>query len=237
MSPTNTQTQIQTQQKNEKIIFISATRGDKTNISFLKSISKIPDAEYEIIENNTDKLCVVYNRAVQKYMDSHDIICFIHDDVYIDDLRVIHKLQKATRESNYDIIGLAGGINPVIRSPALWHLMCDRENLRGAVAHPHGKSIFMTSFGATPYEVDLIDNLFMAFRTKLFKINSNFRFDETNPSHTHYTDLDICLQAKKYSYKVGVWPIWVMHASPGLRDYNDPVWQNGQKWFLEKWSK
>ena len=82
MSPTNTQTQIQTQQKNEKILFISATRGDKSNISFLKSISKVPGAEYEIIENNTEKLSVVYNRAIEKHMDEYDIICFIHDDVF-----------------------------------------------------------------------------------------------------------------------------------------------------------
>jgi hypothetical protein len=238
MSPTNTQTQIQTQQKNEKILFISATRGDKSNISFLKSITKVPGAEYEIIENNTEKLSVVYNRAIEKHMDDYDIICFIHDDVFIDDLRIAKKLEKAVRENNYDVIGLAGGINPIIKSPALWHLMCDRHNLRGAVAHPFDKgSIFMTSFGNTPCEVDLIDNLFMAFRTKLFKINKNFRFDETNPCHTHFTDLDISLQAKKYSYKIGIWPIWVIHASPGLRNYEDIVFQNGQKWFLEKWSK
>ena len=235
MSPTNTQPQ---QQKNEKIIFISATRGSKEGTSFLRSITKVPEAEYDIIENNTDKLCVVYNRAVQKYMDTHDMICFIHDDVYIDDLRIIHKLLKASNENGYDIIGLAGGINPVIRAPALWHLMCDRANLRGAVAHPHDKhSIFMTSFGITPCEVDLIDNLFMAFRTKLFKINKNFRFDENNPCHTHFTDIDTCLEAKKYGYKIGIWPIWVLHASPGLHSYEDRVWQTGQKWFLEKWSK
>jgi len=235
MSPTNTQQQ---HQKNEKIVFISATRGKKDDTSFLKSISNVPGAEYEVLENNTDKLCVVYNQAVQKYMDSHDVICFIHDDVYIDDLRIEKKLRKAVFENNYDVVGLAGGIDPIIKSPALWHLMCDRSNLRGAVAHPSDShSIFMTSFGVTPAEVDLIDNLFMAFNTKIFKINSNFRFDETNPCHTHFTDLDISLQAKKYGYKVGIWPIWVMHASPGLRDYNNPVWQNGQKWFLEKWSK
>jgi len=235
MSLTNTQPQ---QQKNEKVIFISATRGSKDGTSFLKSITKVPGAEYEIIENNTEKLCVVYNRAIHKYMDSHDIICFIHDDVYIDDLRIVHKLLKASNEAGYDVIGLAGGINPVIRAPALWHLMCDRINLRGAVAHPHdNNSIFMTSFGVTPCEVDLIDNLFMAFRTKLFKINSNFRFDENNPCHTHFTDIDTCLEAKKYNYKIGVWPIWVLHASPGLRSYEDSIWQKGQQWFLQKWSK
>ena len=82
-------------------------------------------------------------------MDSHDIICFIHDDVYVDDLKAVSKLQKAVRENAYDVIGLAGGIGPVIRTPALWHLMCQRENLRGAVAHPAGDnhSIFVTNQG------------------------------------------------------------------------------------------
>ena len=235
MSLTNTQPQPS---KNEKIIFISATRGLKDNISFLKSISKIAGAEHEIVENNKEKLCVVYNRMIQKYMDSHEIICFVHDDVYIDDLRVESKLKKAFSEKGYDVVGLAGGKYPVIRSPALWHMMCERHNLRGAVAHPSETgSIFMTSFGTTPDEVDLIDNLFMTFRTKLFRINPNFRFDESNPCHTHYTDLDICMQAKKYNYKLGIWPIWTIHASPGLRDYNDETFQKGQKWFLDKWSK
>ena len=151
MSPTSMQPQ---RQKNEKIIFISATRESKEDTSFLKSIENIPDAEYEVVENNTEKLCVVYNRMVQKYMDSHDIICFIHDDVYIDDLRIEKKLRKAVYEKGYDLVGLAGGIGPAIKSPALWHLMCDRANLRGAVAHPaDDHSIFMTSFGSTPAEV------------------------------------------------------------------------------------
>jgi GT2 family glycosyltransferase len=236
MSLTNTQPQPQT---NEKVIFISTTRGSKDNTLFLKSIRKVPGAEFEVIENNTEKLCVLYNRMAVKYMDSHDIICFIHDDVYVDDLKAVTKLQKAVRENAYDVIGLAGGIGPVIRTPALWHLMCQRENLRGAVAHPAGdnQSIFVTNFGHTPSEVDLIDNLFMAFRTKLFKINSNFRFDEANPCHTHFTDMDISLQARKYGYRVGVWPIWTIHTSPGLRSFEDLKWQTGQKWFLEKWSK
>lgn len=235
MSPTNTQ---QPPQNNEKVIFISATRGSKDGIFFLKSVSKIPGVEFEVIENNTEKLSVVYNRMVRKYMDSHDVICFIHDDVYVDDLKTPKKLLKAIRELDYDIIGLAGGINPVIRQPALWHLMCERHNLRGAVAHSHDpNTLFMTNFGVTPAEVDLIDNLFMAFRTKLFKINNNFRFDETNPCHTHFTDLDISMQGKKYGYKIGVYPIWVLHASPGLKSYEDLKWQTGQKWFLEKWSK
>lgn len=235
MSPTNTPQQLPT---NEKVIFVSATRGSKDNILFLKSIRKIPNVEFEIIENNTEKLCVVYNRMIQKYMDSHDIICFIHDDVYVDDLKTPKKLLKAVREYGYDLMGLAGGINPIIRAPALWHLMCERHNLRGAVAHSHDPhTLFMTNFGITPSEVDLIDNLFMAFRTKLFKINTNFRFDETNPCHTHFTDLDISLQAKKYNYKIGVYPIWVVHTSPGLKSYEDLKFQNGQKWFLDKWSK
>ena len=235
MSHTNTPSP---QQKNEKVIFISATRAEKDNILFLKSIKKIPDVEFEIVENNSEKLCVVYNRMVQKYMDTHDIICFIHDDVYVDDLKTPNKLLKAVREYNYDVIGLAGGINPVIRPPALWHLMCERQNLRGAVAHSHDPhTLFMTNFGITPHEVDLIDNLFMAFRTKLFKINKNFKFDETNPCHTHFTDLDISMQAKKYGYKIGVYPIWVVHTSPGLKNYEDFKFQTGQKWFLDKWSK
>lgn len=222
---------------NEKIIFISATRGDKSSTSFLKSISKIPEIDFEIIENNTEKLSVVYNRAILKHMDDYDIICFVHDDVYVDDLRVARKLQKATSEGGFDVVGLAGGIDPQIKTPALWHLMCVRDNLRGAVAHPYNSGLFVTSFGMTPCKVDLIDSLFMAFRTKLFKTNNHFRFDEANPCHTHFTDLDISLQARKYDYQVGVWPIWVLHSSPGLKSYNDTIWQTGQTWFLDKWSK
>ena len=100
MSPTSMPPQPQ---KNEKIIFISATRESKDGTSFLKSISKIQGAEYEIIENNTEKLCVVYNRMVRKYMDSHDVICFIHDDVYVDDLRIETKLKKAIYNKGCDI--------------------------------------------------------------------------------------------------------------------------------------
>ena len=43
-----------------------------------------------------------------------DIVVFVHDDVSIIDKQIFDKLKQA--HTQYDIVGVAGGINPIIRA-------------------------------------------------------------------------------------------------------------------------
>ena len=222
----------------KKILVVSCTKrdvDDKKNIKIYDSLRLLKkEIKTKIHFNNSAPLPVVYNQYLTKdTLKNHDIVVFAHDDLYIDDLKVKGKLDLAM--NGLDIIGLAGCLNPKISKPALWHLMSDRVNWRGHVAHTLDEKgvIQMTTFGPTPSRVAIVDGLFIAVNLKSvldagWKFNENFSF--------HHYDIASCIDANKLKLKVGVIPINVVHDSPGLTDYNDNVFQESEKKFLQLYS-
>lgn len=192
-----------------------------------------PDHSH-IICNNTKPLAQVYNQfLIPAYKD--DILIFCHDDCVIEDVLLGHKLNEAM--NHYDIVGLAGIKAPVtIKPPCLWHLMGDRGNLSGAVAHFENKSLnkrFMTSFGPTPERVILLDGVFLAVNMERI-LEKGLKFDEKNPAGFHFYDLNFSMDANQLGLKLGTWPIWVTHESHGLANPSED-WLKGQTYLLEKY--
>lgn len=183
--------------------------------------------------DNKEGLCKQYNNFLNKYGDDYDIVAFVHDDVFIDDGKLALKLIQA--HESYDIVGIAGGVNPTIKEPALWHIMCGGfgPNLRGFAGHYTGDgSIAITSFGPTPSRVAIADGVFLSVDTK--KINKvNWRFNE-NYSFHHY-DISSCLDANKKKLKIGVYPILLYHVSPGLQSLSDTVFLQNQAKFMKEY--
>lgn len=221
-----------------KTAFYFVTRdSEPKSTSAYRSLARITSEDNIFYTGkNTTGLSVMYNRAIQEYGKNFDNIVFIHDDVYVDDLDVCKKLERAHKD--FDIVGLAGGINPKVQKLALWHLMCggfNSNNLRGAVAHPCNDKgqIFMTSFGPTPARVAILDGLFLSVDIR--KINSvRWKFNENYTFH-HY-DIASCLDANTKSLKLGVAPIWVVHKSPGLLNTSDDTFVKSQDIFLKEYS-
>jgi len=212
------------------IKFVSATKGDPKSTLLYRSTKDIYDVSWAA--NNTDPLPIVYNDAIDDFILS-DWIVFVHDDVIIEAPEAIER-QLYNLGTNFDVVGLAGTREAKLQKPALWHLMSNRKHHRGAVAHlcePTGTK-FMTSFGSYPDRVILIDGVFMAVKTEVLQ---KVRFDETNPAGFHFYDLDFSMACHKAGFKIGVGDITITHASPGLKEFTDE-WNNGQEWFLNKWS-
>jgi len=183
---------------------------------------------------NKEGLCRRYNQFLDAYGDDYDIAVFVHDDVFIDDGKLSFKLINA--HNNYDIVGVAGGINPSIKEPALWHIMCGGfgPNLRGFAGHYCTEDeVMITSFGPTPSRVTIADGVFLSVDTKKVK-QAGWRFNENYTFH-HY-DIASCLDANKLKLKVGVYPILIYHMSPGLRSLNDPVFLQNQTKFINEYS-
>jgi hypothetical protein len=181
--------------------------------------------------NNKTAISRVYNSFINTYKDEDCILVLTHDDVLITDKEWVNKLHQAL--DRYDVIGLAGGVNPKIQAPALWHLMCAKEDLKGDVSHVDfsNNSTFTTHFGKNG-RVALLDGLFLAFNPKkLFQ--AGVSFDETCPSKFHFYDLDFSLQCNKAKLKLSTTNIRVTHASPGLKNYTDEF-MLGQDWFINK---
>jgi len=219
-----------------RIAFYFATRGAnaKTTAAY-KSLSRIENIDIFYNTNNSKGLSSVYNSIIDTQSNNFDYIVFLHDDVFVDDLNICEKLIKA--HSQFDIVGLAGGVNPVIKAPALWHLMCGGfggGNLRGAVAHPTGpETIAMTSFGVTPSRVVILDGLFLSLKIKSIK-SADWKFNENYTFH-HY-DIASSLDANAKKLKLGVAPIWVIHSSPGLMDINNKIFTDSQEKFIREYS-
>jgi len=193
------------------------------------------DDTLHIITNNRKGLSKVYNEFInEKIAKKHDRIIFVHDDVYIDDIMINVKLNEAMHgESKFDIVGLAGTRNPQIKHPALWHIMGKREDHRGYAGHIFGKHKVMTGFGHTPDRVAIIDGLFVAVNVAR-ALETGWRWNENFDFH-HY-DIASCIDANVKGMRIGVWPINVFHASPGLASLEDVAWSKSNEKFLQLYS-
>lgn len=212
---------------NENIAIFTATKSNDWNFPLAKTALKLNLGEYVHPKfENTQELAKVYNQFLDLAIkEKFDYVMFVHDDVHLEhDPRL--KLEKLFQE--YDIVGVAGCSRGEIKSPALWHLM-GQGHLHGAVAHKHGDKKYMTSFGAYPQRVVMIDGVFMAFNRKAIE---TVRFDEDCPSGFHFYDLNLCARALEKGLKIGVGDVMITHESPGLREFTDD-WKAGEKFYLE----
>jgi hypothetical protein len=88
----------------------------------------------------------------------------------------------------------------------------------------------MTGFGVTPSRAVIVDGLFIAVNceavaSKNWQWNENFDF--------HHYDIASCIDANAKALKIGVYPINVFHASPGLASLQDAAWSKSNEKFLQ----
>lgn len=185
--------------------------------------------------SNKTGLSKAYNKFINPNIASmHDIVMFVHDDVWIDDMQLARKVNFAVKFKGYDIVGLAGTLNPKIQHPALWHIMGDRQDHRGYAGHlMQNGDKFMTGFGISPSRVAVVDGLFVAVNIDRaletgWKWNENYDF--------HHYDIASCLDANKKEMKIGVYPINVFHQSPGLKSLEDAAWSKNNETFLKEYA-
>lgn len=198
-----------------------------------------PDSKHRykvnIIFNNKQGLSDIYNHfLIEENRDKH--IIFVHDDVLLEDAFMFEKLEDAHK--TYDIVGLAGNKNCVVKSPALWHLMSYTEgnrwnnqgDLRGFVSHifPDGKSN-MSYFGNSPDSVKLLDGLFLSVSVSS-TLDRGVKFDED--FDFHFYDLAFSIRAINAGLKLGVCPIFVRHYGLGHTDKN---WKDLEPLFITKY--
>lgn len=168
-----------------------------------------------------------------------EIVLFIHDDVWLDDWWLIHRLTEAAQ--HFDVIGLAGNSAPDFAEPA-WLLAWNKkkypkgiqplENMSGAVAHlSKDKGAALVSYyGPAPRACRLLDGLFIAVNVAE-ALAKGACFDED--FEFHFYDLDFCRQAEICGLRLGTWPIAATHASGG--SFESPAWVAAMKRYSKKW--
>jgi GT2 family glycosyltransferase len=174
----------------------------------------------------------IYNERITA-ADGNDVLVFIHDDVWIDDIffgdRVIEGLR------TYDVIGVAGNRRIVARQPS-WLFMDknltwdDRANLSGAVAHGKTPCGPITLFGTVPADCELLDGVFLAAKKSALTA-SGALFD---PRFSfHFYDLDFCRTARRCGLRLGTWPICLTHQSGGA--FGSAPWVEKYYAYIAKW--
>ena len=220
--------------KMKKILVVTCSKNDGKTSPLMQSLKLLQDDVSVVINaNNKTGLPECYNRQlVPDNLIKHDIVLFVHDDVYIDDLKLKGKLYTAVENMGYDIVGLAGASKMEMKEPYLWHLMSDRQDWSGAVTHPvTDKQIMVTAFGPWPKRCLVLDGLFIAVDLKR-ALEVGWKFDEEFTFH-HY-DIASCIDANNKRLKMGTYPINVTHNSPGLRDLNDKTFTKSKQTFIRK---
>ena len=220
-----------------EIRIYSATKGKKEDTNLYKSLKeyKACYAYKDLIfkENNTESLQKCYNGFIEHARsNSIDIALFVHDDVHINCTDLYSRLIDSAKD--YPVFGVAGATACKIGDPALWHLMSEKKDQRGCVAHGTREQYAYSSFGYLPSRCVLIDGVLIGVTIKDLPIE--VKFDESYPSKFHYYDLDFSLECNRNKVKMGIVDIPIIHASPGLTNPNEEFYK-GQEYFINKWKK
>jgi GT2 family glycosyltransferase len=178
----------------------------------------------------------VYNNAIDTASDE-DMLVFVHDDVYIHDWFLKRRVQEAL--DSFDVVGLAGSVNPNLREPS-WGLEFDHDlrptgwqpNLvrSGVVNHFDYAAPSPSRYGPTPKRCQLLDGLLIAVQVGRLE-EAGVRFDPDFRYHLY--DLDFCRTATAAGLRLGTWPIAVTHNSAG--GFDTEAFRHAASMYLNKW--
>lgn len=195
-----------------------------------------PRIQYQIAYDNLRGLPEIYNQAIRSD-ESTEIILFVHDDVWLDDIFWIERVINAC--ANYDVVGLAGNTRRTPSQPAwcfVWgeeegiFRLDTKEHLSGAIAHGNIPGGAITRLGPSGEPCELLDGVFIAARKDAL-LESGVSYDER--FKFHFYDLDFCRQTRSKGLTVGTWPISITHQSEGA--FGSTPWWSAYRAYIEKW--
>jgi GT2 family glycosyltransferase len=189
----------------------------------------------QIFFANNKGLPEIYNARIAS-PDGHDILVFIHDDVWIEDFFIAdHVLQGL---SQFEIIGVAGNRRRLPNQPAwAFSKVSDTgitwdasENLSGSVAHGPLPFGIISHYGPAPADCELLDGALLATRRSILQAKAVF-FDPA--FDFHFYDMDFCRTAKNKGLRLGTWHISITHRSGG--SFCSPEWWMKYNKYISKW--
>lgn len=181
---------------------------------------------------NRAPLGAAYNQAIDAARPD-DMLAFVHDDVWIDDWYVRHRIEDAL--AAFDVVGVAGNRVRDPRQQSWAHagatLGEHHAKLSGGVFHGTRETSVPSRFGTAPEPVKLLDGVFIAARAGTLR-DRGVRFDPR--FRFHFYDTDFCRSCEKAGLRMGTWPIALTHASYGQGGVG-PDWDEAYRLYLEKW--
>jgi GT2 family glycosyltransferase len=223
--------------------FVSATRLTRDEFweksALALSLKRIEcDARWvpRVAFENRRGLPEVFNERIRAESE-HDILVFLHDDLWLDDFFVVDHLVEALDE--FHVVSVVGNRRRVPRQPSWAHshittefVWDDPANLSGGIAHGKEPWSVVNLFGETPAECELLDGVFMAARRSTL-LEHDVLFDPIFQFHLY--DLDFCRTARSRGLKLGTWPIALTHQSLG--GFGSASWREAYAKYCAKWKE
>ena len=193
-----------------------------------------------IAYNNSLGLPKVYNQIVQNLECNDDLIVFVHDDIWIDDLFFFENLKESL--SIFDVVGVVGcqirvpfQVNWAFASRDIHTRQSEWISLNilsGSIAHGQHPTGEVSYYGPSKKGCKLLDGCFLASKVATLQGKSVF-FDEQFNFHCY--DTDFCRTAEIAGLKMGTWPLSLTHQSTGKVKYD--VWDKEFERYRVKWSE
>lgn len=183
--------------------------------------------------DNRRGLSEIFNEAIEA-ADDDDILVFMHDDVWLDELGGLTQILCEGLE-NFDVWGVAGNKRRLPGQTGWGHLDDNltpdmRMDFSGRIAHGDGPYGVTSYFGDMPAACELLDGVFLVTQKQRLqpkKVRFDPRFD------FHLYDIDFCRTARKAGLKLGTWPIELTHQSSG--NFFSEHWRKKARMYLKKW--
>jgi glycosyltransferase involved in cell wall biosynthesis len=225
----------------ESICFIAATRMAESDFWWksplgisLKPLLVPSIISADIKFSNSEGLPTIYNSAIKNKVDA-DILIFLHDDIWLEDPKLIEKIRGAVQR--FDIVGVAGNRRIAKHQPAWLYIrfengqfIWDSEHLSGVVGHGTPGNSSYSVYGPTPAQCELLDGVLLAGKRNALLSSSVF-FDER--FKFHFYDMDFCRSARRVGLSLGTWPLSIIHASIGV--FGAPNWHEAHAVYKNKW--
>jgi uncharacterized protein (TIGR03032 family) len=180
---------------------------------------------------NREPLGAIYNEALEQ-LHPESLVVFCHDDVWLGEACLRTPLLEALER--FDLVGVAGSRRILPGQPTWWlqpdGRTWDHPHLLGEIRHGDPGASEPIRFGPSPAPAMLLDGVFLAARAGTLQ-SAGVRFDPAFPFH--FYDLDLCRSALAAGLRLGVWPLPLIHASPGAAGSTD--WQLGLECYRRKW--
>ncbi|MFM7646759.1 MAG: DUF4915 domain-containing protein, partial [Cyanobium sp.] len=187
--------------------------------------------DQRISTGNRQPLAAIYNQALEQ-LSPQSLVVFCHDDVWLGDQPLEAQLCEALQQ--FDLIGVAGSRRLIPGQPTWWlqpdGRTWDHPHLLGEIRHGDPGASEPIRFGPSPAPAMLLDGVFLAARAGALQA-AGVRFGPAFPFH--FSDLDLCRSAPAARLRPGVWPLPLIHASPGAA--GSPDWQLGLERYRRKW--
>ncbi len=220
------------------IEFVSATRATaaefENTLPLGKALRRLqfnPSIASRVSFENRTGLAKLYNQAIDAD-NEHDILVFLHDDIWLDDYFVGQRVLEGLR--TYDVIGVAG-TRRRLPGQDVWAVVdyaagFDSRYLSGFLSHGTAELGLVNAYGPIPAPCELLDGVFLAARKSQLR-QSGVRFDER--FDFHFYDLDFCRTARAAGLKLGTWPVAMTHQSVGV--FGSESWIAARKVYFDKW--